>query len=58
MTKIKEKQPSAKPLKEGPHEKSLESQYYRWLEKGCPMDDDLTDWVEVEKKFPAPHYHV
>lgn len=25
--------------------------YYHWLERGCPSDDPLTDWVEVEKKW-------
>ncbi len=42
MTKTKEKQPSAKTLKEGPPEKSLESRYYRWLEEGCPIEDNET----------------
>jgi len=22
--------------------------YYRWLSRGCPLDDALTDWVEAE----------
>ena len=54
MAKIKEKEvlkPKEKDFKE-----SLElAAYFHWLERGCPMDDALTDWVEVEKKFPASH---
>jgi hypothetical protein len=25
--------------------------YYRWMDRGCPHNDDLTDWVEVEKEL-------
>jgi hypothetical protein len=23
--------------------------YYRWLNRGCPVGDDMNDWVEAEK---------
>ena len=25
--------------------------YFHWLGRGCPSDDSLTDWIEVEKKW-------
>ncbi|GEM_PF-2272224 len=25
--------------------------YFHWLGRGCPSDDALTDWIEVEKKW-------
>jgi hypothetical protein len=25
--------------------------YYRWLSRGCPPGDDLTDWVAVEQEY-------
>jgi len=25
--------------------------YFHWLGRGCPSDDSLTDWIEVEKKY-------
>lgn len=54
MAKVKEKESHKK--NEEVSKESLEvAAYYRWLERGCPLDDALTDWVEVEKKFPAHH---
>jgi hypothetical protein len=23
--------------------------YYRWMDRGCPHNDDLADWMEIEK---------
>ncbi len=57
MAKVKEKESSAKTREEVSKEKLEEAAYYHWLERGCPLDDSLTDWVEVEKKFPAHHHH-
>ena len=28
-----------------------EAAYYRWMDRGCPPNDDLTDWVEIEKEL-------
>lgn len=25
--------------------------YYHWLNRGCPTNDDLLDWVEAEKEL-------
>ncbi|HEV2355630.1 MAG TPA: DUF2934 domain-containing protein, partial [Puia sp.] len=25
--------------------------YYHWLNRGCPTDDSLTDWIEVEAEL-------
>ena len=25
--------------------------YFHWLDRGCPENDALTDWVEAEKKW-------
>ncbi|HTC19646.1 MAG TPA: DUF2934 domain-containing protein [bacterium] len=57
MAKLKEKEASTKSQEEVSRETIQEAAYYHWLERGCPMGDDLTDWVEVEKKFPASHHH-
>lgn len=57
MAKLKEKESSTKSKVEVPREKFEEAAYYRWLERGCPLGDALTDWVEVEQKFPAHHHH-
>ena len=27
--------------------------YFHWIERGSPLDDPLTDWVEAEKKWKA-----
>ena len=55
MAKVREKEHTPKPKKEISQEKLEEAAYYHWLERGCPFDDALTDWVEVEQKFPAHH---
>jgi hypothetical protein len=57
MTKVKEKQQPAKSKEEVSAENIALAAYYHWLERGCPSDDPLTDWLEVEKKFPASHLH-
>lgn len=51
MIKTKEKKPAMKEEKE---EKitpvNLEvAAYYHWQRRGCPVNDDLTDWLAVEK---------
>ena len=25
--------------------------YYQWLERGCPNDSSMQDWLEAEKKL-------
>jgi len=25
--------------------------YYRWMDRGCPPNDDLADWMEMEKEL-------
>ncbi len=57
MAKLKEKESAAKFKMEVTEENVELAAYYHWLERGCPSDDPLTDWLEVEKKFPAPHRH-
>ncbi len=45
--------------KEEPGQKEVSQQdlesaaYFRWIERGCPLDDSLTDWVEAEKDLKA-----
>ncbi len=57
MPRTKEKE-SVKPHQEEmPHESLETAAYYHWLERGCPIGDDLTDWVEVEKKYTATARH-
>lgn len=54
MPKVKDK-PSAVRLKENEITKEaieLEA-YYHWLNRGCPIGDEMTDWVEAERKLAA-----
>ncbi len=55
MAKVKEKESQKKQNEEVSKDNLEVAAYFRWLERGCPLDDALTDWVEVEKKFPAHH---
>ena len=32
--------------------------YYHWLNRGCPNDDSLTDWVEAERELSAEGHWV
>ena len=25
--------------------------YYKWLGRGCPLNDSLTDWVSAHKEY-------
>jgi hypothetical protein len=51
MLKTKERQAASKTgKKEVPKEQLEVAAYYHWLERGCPIGDDLTDWVEVENQ--------
>jgi hypothetical protein len=56
MANVKEKK-TAKPKEEVQKEELEVAAYFHWLERGCPSDDALTDWVEVENKFPASYKH-
>ena len=57
MVKTKDKQPHKRHHEEVVKEKFNVEAYYHWLERGCPMGDDLTDWVEVERKYVATARH-
>jgi hypothetical protein len=51
MLKAKEKQTSVKPKKGIPKEELEVAAYYHWQQRGCPLNDDLTDWAEVEREW-------
>ncbi|HJT25189.1 MAG TPA: DUF2934 domain-containing protein [bacterium] len=55
MSKIREKETHRKQQDEMARSKMEVAAYYRWLERGCPMGDELTDWVEVERKYASRH---
>lgn len=57
MAKVKDKGSPKTQHKELKHENMEVAAYYHWLERGCPMGDELTDWVEVEKKYVAAARH-
>lgn len=47
-------------VKEAAHQEKELSQaelevaaYYHWINRGCPSNDDLTDWVEVERQWKS-----
>lgn len=54
MPSVKEK-PSAVQLKENQitAETIQQEAYYHWQERGCPVGDELTDWVAAEQKLTA-----
>jgi hypothetical protein len=57
MPKTTEKAKTVKVVKTGKplSKKELEvAAYYHWQERGCPINDDLTDWVEAEKEIGKP----
>lgn len=44
--------PKTAKVKESISREELEvAAYYHWLNRGCPHDDSLTDWVEVETEL-------
>ncbi len=44
--------PKSLKAKEAVSREELEvAAYYHWLNRGCPKDDSLTDWVEVETEM-------
>jgi len=52
MLKTKERGAAPKAAKKEIPKDQLEvAAYYHWLERGCPVGDDLTDWVEVENQI-------
>ncbi len=57
MAKTKEKEAPKPRHPEATHESLEVAAYYHWLERGCPMGDDLADWVEVERKYVATARH-
>jgi hypothetical protein len=51
MMKTKEKKTVMKAEKgnETPQTNLQLAAYFHWKERGCPVNDDLTDWLAVEK---------
>jgi hypothetical protein len=49
MAKTKEK--TAKSEMSVSREYQEVAAYYRWMDRGCPLNDDLTDWMEIEKEL-------
>lgn len=44
--------PKTAKAKETVSQEELEvAAYYHWMNRGCPKDDSLTDWVEVETEL-------
>ncbi len=57
MAKASEKMKTAKVKKPLSKEELEMAAYFNWLGRGCPANDDMTDWLEAEKKMengPAP----
>ncbi len=51
MIKTKEKKqtiPTTEKAAEVPQVNLQLEAYYHWQQRGCPINDDLTDWVAVE----------
>lgn len=51
MVKTIAKPKTAKAKEEVSREELEVAAYYHWLNRGCPNDDPLTDWVEAEEKL-------
>jgi hypothetical protein len=49
MAKTKEKPATANQTNEVFQNNLEVAAYYHWINRGCPENDSLTDWVEVEK---------
>ncbi|HVZ81547.1 MAG TPA: DUF2934 domain-containing protein [bacterium] len=51
-TKGKKAHEDMKPETRAEMEETLrKAAYYRWLERGAPLGDDLNDWYEVENRW-------
>ena len=51
MPKVQEKDQVVKNVEVPTAHENLEvAAYFHWLGMGCPENDALTDWVEVEKE--------
>jgi len=57
MARTKEKEAVKQAEPETTHQSLEVAAYFHWLERGCPMGDDLTDWVEVERKYAVTARH-
>jgi hypothetical protein len=51
MAQVKEGEKIQKSPKKVSREELEREAYFHWLNRGCPVGDSLTDWVEVEKEF-------
>jgi hypothetical protein len=54
MAKTKEKETAVKSENEASKENLEVAAYFNWQNRGCPSNDDLSDWVEVEKQTGMP----
>ena len=50
MVRTKEKEAASKMGHEVSREQLEIAAYYHWINRGCPVNDDLTDWLEAEKE--------
>jgi len=51
MAKMKHKEAAVKPESEVSKGNLEVAAYYHWLNRGCPSNDELCDWVEAEKEL-------
>jgi hypothetical protein len=49
MTKTKEKSENSEMSVSKEYQET--AAYYRWIDRGCPPNDDLADWAEIEKEL-------
>jgi len=50
MAKAAKKATEAELKKPASKEELEQAAYFNWLNRGCPCNDELTDWLEAEKK--------
>lgn len=46
-----EREKASKPGRPVSKEELAVAAYFHWLNRGCPINDDLTDWIEAEKEY-------
>ena len=51
MAQVTEKPRTAAPAGPITREELEMTAYFHWLDRGCPFDDPITDWIEAEKKL-------
>lgn len=55
MVKTLEKKSAPRSAKSISKEELEVAAYFHWMNRGCPSNDSLSDWLEVEKEFTTPH---